>query len=212
MVAQKRYGREPRLGYPSSTFSLALAAFLFSSPALAQEAPAPPAAQEEAASHDVSLTFSPLHLIVFPLLEVTAEFRLADAFGVAGIAGYGVVSQDVGVEEVTFDVWELGGQFRWYPIGSFEHGMQLGAQILYIGVNAKDEVAGVEVRGTASGLLTGAFLGYKIATRVGFTFDAELGYGVYAVRAEAESAAGDEASGSESGGVGILRLNIGWSF
>src|SRR5438874_13063933 len=72
--------------------------------------------------HTISVTFSPIHL-VFPILEVTGEYRIDDKMGVAAIVGAGQIS----LLGSAFTVAELGGQFRYYVLGSFIHGMELGA-------------------------------------------------------------------------------------
>lgn len=41
--------------------------------------------------HDISITWSPIHLI-FPVVELTAEFRAADSIGIAGIFGAGQIT------------------------------------------------------------------------------------------------------------------------
>ncbi len=182
---------------------------VFSGAADAQEAPP---THEEQAIHDVSLTLSPLHL-VFPILEMTGEYRASDRVGVALLAGAGQMTLPVTVDDdVTITVWEVGGQFRFYAIGNFDHGMQLGAELLWLGIFT-DEIEGTEISGTGSGLALGPFLGYKIATDAGFTFDAQLGFQWHAVEARAEDAdTGAEASEKETGINPLLNLNIGWSF
>src|SRR6266542_226698 len=95
--------------------------------------PEPPRPQ-----HDVSLTFSPLHLLL-PVVEVTGEIRLDKIMSVAAIAGFGSVSIDNAQPDLPShaSVYEFGGHYRFYPIGSFEHGMQLGVEVLYLHVSAE---------------------------------------------------------------------------
>src|SRR5579859_1231610 len=113
--------------------------------------------------HSVSLTFAPLRLIL-PEVQLMAEFKLDPKISVAAIAGYGQVTPVVSggpanVSPVT--IWEAGGQFRYYPIGTFEHGMQIGAQAEYIGGSASSSSGNVQAFATGGGLFMGPFIGYK---------------------------------------------------
>lgn len=137
--------------------------------------------------HKVSLTVSPIHLTI-PVLELTGEARVHDRVGVAAVAGAGATT---GVT-----VWELGAQGRYYPVGDFDHGMQLGAEVLGVG--------GGDDGDTAVGAALGPFLGYKIAARFGLTFEGQLGVQYATVRANG----GD----SDAGVAPLLNLNLGWSF
>ncbi len=167
----------------------------------------------------VSITFSPIHLL-FPVFELTVEARIAHKLGVAIVAGGGTISSDdveyddgsgVRTEEITATVWEAGAQVRYYVFGGFDHGMQLGAEALYVHVSV-DDVGSTNVSGTGEGLGIGPFVGYKIATRAGFTFDGQLGLQYYAVQAEASDDTGESASDEESAVAPMLNLNVGWSF
>jgi hypothetical protein len=57
----------------------------------------------------------------------------------------------------------------------------------------------------------GPFVGYKVTADVGLTFDAQLGFQVIAVSAEAVSG-GQTASGEQSSVIPLLNLNVGWAF
>ena len=172
--------------------------------------PAPLAASNEPATvsddvqHRVSITVSPIHLIL-PIVEVTGEFRVADKVGVAGIAGAGTIPQ-ANSSPPLFGL-ELGGQFRYYVLGSFIHGLQLGAELLLAHVRGSIGAA----TGAGTGISISPFLGYKIASNVGFTFDAQLGPSFNVAGASA-SQGGQTASASNSGVGVLLNLNIGWSF
>ncbi len=166
--------------------------------------PEPPRPQ-----HDVSLTFSPLHLLL-PVVEVTGEIRLDKIMSVAAIAGFGSVSIDNAQPDLPShaSVYEFGGHYRFYPIGSFEHGMQLGVEVLYLHVSAET----ASVSGFGTGLAVGPFAGYKIIASGGFTFDAQLGVEFLAVKAEAQDSGGQSASATQKATIPLLNLNIGWSF
>src|SRR5687768_4310361 len=76
---------------------------------------------ERHVQHRFSLTMSPVHLAL-PVVELTGEFRLLDKLGVAAVAGAGNSSG--------IFVGEAGAQIRYYLIGTFIHGMQVGGEIL----------------------------------------------------------------------------------
>src|SRR6185369_10478727 len=105
-----------------------------STPVRAQEAPPPPpmpadgaaTVAEDAPAHPrriVSLTISPLHLTL-PVLELTGEYRALDKLGVAVIAGVGRYTDN----NLSAAAYEAGAQVRYYVVGDFRHGMQVGAE------------------------------------------------------------------------------------
>ncbi len=63
----------------------------------------------------------------------------------------------------------------------------------------------------AGGFTVGAFLGYKIATRVGFTFEAHLGARYVVIEPAIRGASGASLDGVNTW-LPLLQLNIGWSF
>lgn len=157
----------------------------------------------------LSVTISPIHL-AFPVAEITAEYALSPRFGLAGIGGFGSMSAEDNLgEDVTFPLMELGGQANYYLFGSFRHGMQVGAELLWIKIfPPEDEGVTVDVNGFA----IGPMVGYKWAARFGLTFMVQAGYEFLFAQAKAENAAGEQAEGSSEGGVPLLNLNAGWSF
>jgi hypothetical protein len=74
-------------------------------------------------------------------------------------------------EEETYRIWEIGGQVRYYVLGSFSHGMMLGADVGYVDVNGRPEGAMEMLVGTRAG----GFLGYKLILKSGFTAEVQLG-------------------------------------
>jgi hypothetical protein len=159
--------------------------------------------------HDFSLTISPIHLL-FPIVELTGEFRVGNQLGIAAIAGGGSMSvTNFTGEELSFTVLEFGSQVRWYALGDFDHGMQLGAELLYIYVSGSFERG--SVTGTGSGLAMGPFIGYKISTDVGFTFDAQLGVQLAGIAARASDGT-TAAEASDMQAIPLLNLNAGWAF
>jgi len=191
-------------------------------PALPTPAPPPPAKvvreaprpveavatpKEVDEDRTVYLSISPLHLLA-PIVELTGELRLHRHIGVAAIGGYGSVKVD-GFRP--FKVWEAGGQFVGYPVGHFDHGMQLGLEVLYAGVSTDENIKVSSA--TANGLATGPFIGYKLATRVGFSFNIQGGVEYVFATADAKSPNGNAAAtATQASIIPLLNLQAGWSF
>ena len=157
----------------------------------------------------VSVTISPIHLAL-PVFEVTAEYRIEPRVGVAAVAGYGNVSTapEGGGEDISVAVFEIGAQANYYLLGDFDHGLQLGAEVLYIGGSAEEG----NVSAVASGLAMGPFAGYKVAADFGLTFVFQLGAQFVTLKADAEATTGETATKSESNTIALLNINLGWSF
>jgi hypothetical protein len=151
-----------------------------------------------------SLTFSPLHLLL-PVVELTGELRVHDKVGVALVVGAGKISDTVSNVKLTASVVEVGAQLRGYVVGDFRHGMQLGAEVLYLHLSTTD----VSARG--AGVAVGPFLGYKYVAPIGFTVDVQLGVEYVAARATATDGS-QSASNSNSTVIPLLNANVGWSF
>ena len=148
-------------------------------------------AGEDASQHNVSITISPFHLLN-PELHLTGELRLAAKMSAAAMLGAGMVTDD----DKRYGIWEVGGQFRYYLPGSFIHGMMLGADVGYVDVNGQME----HPMAYYVGARAGAFLGYKITIKTGFTVEAQ--YGPVYVR--------ENANNSEL--QTLINLKVGWSF
>lgn len=159
--------------------------------------------------HTLSLTLSPLHLL-FPLAEATAEYRGGPRLGLAAIGGVGSISVDVGSDKSRFFALELGGSVRYYALGSFQGGLQVGAEVLYVYLAVDDTTSSVSATGASDGLSLGPFVGYKWIGRSGFTFDGQAGLAIAAYRAHA-SDGGSAASASDSSLYPLLNVNVGWS-
>lgn len=191
-----------------------IAAFLLFAVPAAADKPLPRPSDD--VQHRFSLTISPLHLIL-PVAELTGEYRLTDKIGIAAVLGAGAVTVESGSGSSkstdSFTVYEAGISGRYYILGSFIHGMQLGAEVLYVHISGDGVGDSSSISGTGQGLAIGPFAGYKIATNIGFTFDAQLGYAYYLLGADAEdSDTGETDSASASGHGLLLNLNVGWSF
>lgn len=123
-------------------------------------------AGEVDSNHNVSITISPLHLLN-PEIHVTGELRVAPKMSVAAMLGAGRITD----EGKRSGIWEVGGQFRYYLIGSFTHGIMLGADAGYVDVNAQIENP-IEY---LAGAHAGGFLGYKYSMKSGFTAEVQIG-------------------------------------
>ncbi len=159
----------------------------------------PPEAPPPRPLPTAALTISPLHMIL-PMIEVTGEFRVAPKLGVAVIAGAGAI-RDMDTNAL-IKVYEAGASLRYYVLGNFRHGMQIGGEAIY--VKASTDNTGVEVRGKGLGL--SPFVGYKWTSRIGFTIDTQLGVTFITLRADSATQTKQESK------VGpLLNLNVGWS-
>ena len=159
------------------------------------------ATRAAAEGQQVSVTWSPIHL-VFPIVELEGEFRVAPKIGVGVIGGAGRVSSEDG--SVTATAYEVGGQFNYYVMAPFS-GLHGGLEVVYLHLG---DVA-QDLTTTAAGLAIGPYAGYKVLTKIGFTFVAQLGvqYAAY----KAESSASSQ-SVSDKKVFPLLNLNVGWSF
>jgi hypothetical protein len=166
-------------------------------------------------SQILSLTFSPIHLIL-PIFEVTAEFRVVPHFGISVIGGYGKITEttvgEFDTEQLKLTAYELGGQLVGYPLHSFQS-LQLGAEVLWLKVDLGNVNAGnVQVSGAGNGVAVGPLIGYKLMSRAGFTFFVQGGFEYIAARAHANDTAGNTSSASQTQFIPLLNANIGWSF
>lgn len=160
---------------------------------------------------DFSLTMSPLHLAL-PMLELNGELKLANKFGMSLIGAYGrprvVATYSDGTKEnYTFSAYELGGQCVFYPIGNFRHGMQLGAEVLYVKVLGNIDNVSLE----GAGLGVGPFIGYKLIFDNGITLNAQLGVERLFLRASASDSS-SSANANDKKTTALLNLNVGYSF
>lgn len=157
----------------------------------------------------VSVTISPIHLTM-PVLELTGEFRVLDKLGLAVVLGGGKITPDQtpGLPSPpAIPIWEAGVQARYYVLGDFRHGMQVGGELMYLHASIDD--GGVSA--VADGFSMGPFLGYKVMADIGFTFDCQLGYQFMGVAGSATNGQMTASDSSSDHGV-LLNLNVGWSF
>ena len=156
----------------------------------------------------VSLTISPVHLL-FPIVELTGDIRVLEKLSIAAILGFGTVQLSGSFADERATVFEAGTQIKFYPVGDFDHAMQLGVEVLYIHVSATLDASGVT--GTGSGLALGPFIGYKWIASFGLTIDVQVGAQIAGIFAEAsDGTTTEEDSTTEL--IPLLNLNFGWSF
>jgi len=163
-------------------------------------------AQEE---KTIAITNSPFHLFL-PFFELTAEMAIDEKISAAAILGYGGPSfENSSGESITVPIIELGGQFRYYLIGSFDKGWLIGLEALYIGAFPPENEG---VTASANGLSIGPFVGYKKTASFGLVFDINLGYAKLLLQAKAKDQFGNEIETSIEDNLPILNINFGWAF
>ena len=158
----------------------------------------------------LTIMWAPLRLVI-PLAELTAEYRVLDKLGVSLTAGAGKRSLSVNTMEVPGAELEAGGQVRYYFGGDFARGFELGGELLYERVHFDEPFPAGIVAAAAGGLTVGPFAGYKIATHIGFTFEAQLGARYLAVDPPIQGASGMMLPAIDRW-LPLLHLNVGWSF
>ena len=166
----------------------------------------------EAAKPGPKLTvmWAPLRLIV-PLVEFTAEYRVLDKLGVSLTVGAGKRTVESSGDKASGTEIEGGAQVRYYVIGDFDHGMELGVEALEEYVKFDEPLPAGVIAVAAGGFTVGPFVGYKVATGAGFTFEAQLGARYLVVEPAVQGASG-ASFGDVDKWLPLLHLNIGWSF
>ena len=163
---------------------------------------APP---EEHPRRVFALTLSPIHLAL-PVVELTGEARVHDKVGLAGILGAGTVKVDNSTNgKTSVAVYEVGVQGRYYALGDFRHGAQIGAELMYLHASA----ASGSTSAVADGFAVGPFVGYKYTADIGFTFDGQIGYQRLGIGGSTNN--GTPTTTHHENAV-LLNLNVGWSF
>jgi hypothetical protein len=159
----------------------------------------------------LSLTFSPLHLIL-PMFEASVEARVGDYCGIAVLGGVGSMSVDFvdADDDVSVALWSIGAQVVAYPLEPFES-LQLGIEAQYLSASIDGELDGRRVSGIGSGLAIGPLVGYKLVVDVGFTLFVQGGVAFIAIEADAEDSSGDTATSESNRVLPMLNFNIGWS-
>jgi hypothetical protein len=226
-VYQQPAYSQPQQPYPPPTYPqqtyVSPGYYYYPSQAWPPEPLAPP---RDAVGHRFSLTISLLHPVLFSLYEAEGEFRLGKHAGLAVIFGFGSIGLqqlDTSFPDDRASLWEGGGQIRFYPVGSFDHGMQLGLEFAYLhgsasttgtissGLAPSMDYTGT-VTATGNAFKVGPFMGYKLTLPVGLTFGAQLGVELLSVNGLAKDSTGNSKSTSEKVAILLADANVGWSF
>lgn len=158
-------------------------------------ASAPPPARDS-----VTLSLSPVHLI-YPMVEVAVEAKLASKIGVALILGGGRYG-DRGRTYST-SVYEAGGQLNYYILENFD-GLHAGVEVIYL--RFSDDQTG-SVGGNSA--TVGPYIGYKAVASFGATFIGQAGFSVAANNGDYTSTG---TTSTEGRVFLLLNLSLGWSF
>jgi len=164
-----------------------------------------PTKETEPELRSVAVTLSPLHVLV-GVAEVAFEGRLARKFGLGGILGGGSYGPPPWAQSASgrTPVLEIGLSPRYYVIGTFDHGMQLGAEGLVVAAWASSG----STSATAVGVGVAPYVGYKFTAPIGFVVEVQAGGGYTFAVAQASSGS----SAASQGAYFLLNLNAGWAF
>jgi len=176
--------------------------------------------------HRFSLMLSVVHPLVFSMYDASGEFRLSRFAGLALVAGVGTASLKQFYKSLPDErsrVWAAGLQARFYPVGSFDRGLQVGAEIVYLtgsastnGTITSDDDPPIRYTGplTASGggFKGGPFVGYKLALPEGFTVAAQIGVDYLSLKGMAKGDNGVSRSSDTKTALPLADATIGWSF
>ncbi len=148
--------------------------------------------------HTVAVTLSPIQLRL-PIVEITAEFRVASGMGIAATGGLGSVKG--------FSAWKLGGGLNFYTLGDIERGVQLGVEAFYMQLavkNSSNQIAQIYSQIP--------FVGYKFTANSGLTISAAIGYTMIALESDPGNNQDLADALSKANPLTVIRLNLGWSF
>jgi hypothetical protein len=183
-------------------------------PSAARADDSPSAPSEPTADHRLALTFS-----IFPLFvdtyEVTGEVapsrRVSFALRCAAASIPGTQTVRAPIPSWTYRA--LGAQSRYYLFGSFQNGLPIGLEVAYGHGSTDGATANYADNDHPTGLSTGAFAGYHLVTRVGFTLDLYAGARYIAVKPKMRDASGYRlVPVDENTVVPIIDLALGWAF
>jgi hypothetical protein len=147
--------------------------------------------------------FLAIDRLLVPIGMMGYERRVKSWLGVSGLAGIGPLS----VGPQAYPGFQLAARAQFYPVGSFAHGMPISAEFMFAWGSGTSDGNRVSVRT----INPGVSIGYKLETRIGFTFDIHLGARFVASRVGVRS--GDiETAGYSNVAEPFFRLNAGYSF
>lgn len=174
----------------SALSALATAALVL---AAAAPARAEPPAPDERPERRWSVTSNVIYLVL-PVVNASAELRLGDSTSVAGRLGIGRVTIDVPLGgDTTNTVFEIGGEARYYLLGSFRSGLFAGGDVRFTDAGS-GALLNVE-----QALAVGPEIGYKHTFTLGLTLE---------LRGGAQIAFGE----ADNPVVPLVSLGAGWSF
>jgi hypothetical protein len=165
-------------------------------------------ADEDPERH-VTIMVAPLRAVV-PLGEITVEYAITPKLGASIELGAGQRTLSDGNDEATGTEIEGGAQIRYYAWGSFRHGLELGGEFLEEYVKFNEPLPGNIAGAAAGGATLGAFVGYKIITHVGFSFEAQVGARYLIVDPQITGQANGVPAFDKW--APLLHINVGWSF
>ncbi|MBM4342898.1 MAG: hypothetical protein FJ100_05935 [Deltaproteobacteria bacterium] len=147
--------------------------------------PAPAQSGDDGPSrYRATVSFNPL-LLLEPIFEATAEFRVLPMVGVAVIGGGGkrteTVNTGFGNATTTSNLILAGAQGSYYLSGNFDDGIHGGIEILYARKQIESAAGTVSSVAPKSSTSLGVFGGYKLSwplsRQVGLTGLLQAGYG-----------------------------------
>jgi len=176
--------------------------------------------------HRFSLLVSVVHPLAFSIYDASGEFRLGRRAGLAVVAGLGSTSLKQFYKSLPDErarVWEGGLQARFYPVGTFDHGLQVGGEIVYLTGSASitgtitspddpSESYTGPITAKGSGFKVGPFVGYKLALPVGLTLGAQVGVDYLALKGIAKAETGNTRTGDTKTALLLVDAGVGWSF
>ena len=168
----------------------------------ASSATAQPGDDSADAGRTVSITLSTLPLIE-PVVQIAAEWHAQKDVGFAGFIAAG------GNEGPIF---ATGIQLIWYALGDFEHGVQLGGDLMF---SIVDRASNVDLYEDGTGIALAAFAGYKLVMPFGFTANLQGGIRMTQSKRLIEYTVGGSLVSYydyKLEPLPLVNINVGWSF
>ena len=130
----------------------------------------------EQSSRNLALSASILRAVAAPMAEVGAELKHSDRMASAVLMGAGPGKVDTVDMEGNWTnekqlCLQLAGQFRYYALGSFDRGMYVGAEAVYIWIDRDQDMT---IRPQHEGFWAGPTVGYKYTFDFGMLLSAGL--------------------------------------
>jgi hypothetical protein len=143
-----------------------------------------------------------------PIGELVGEVDVGRRVAIAALMGVGWTAVRSPTLTTHFIVYDAGAQLQYYLLGTFRHGLHIGAELLYFHYDSpfthQDPIVGDAIQ-------VGPFAGYKRVLNRGFTLEGQIGY---QRRRVWQSTSGEPASSPllRTGSGLLLNLRFGWSF